>query len=75
MLYKIAQNGTFTTMFIYILQLKLTLGAYFIKPHKKRLSLGPDKCYTTNYILEFFNFFSQFPKLDFSFAARPTIPI
>lgn len=55
---------------IYILQLKLTLGACFIKPHKKRLNLGPDQCNaTTNYIWEFFNFF-RISQIKFSICSK-----
>lgn len=49
------------------LQPKLTFGACFLKPHKKRLSLGPDQC---NFILltlyfRIFQFFQNFPNQIF----------
>lgn len=45
-LHQIAQNATLITMLVYILQLELTPGACFIKPHKKRLCLGPHQWHT-----------------------------
>lgn len=74
-LYKTAQNATFITMLIYTLQLELTLGTCFIKPHKKMLSLGPDQWNAILLILYFriIQFFQNF-QIRFYLLRGPPYP-